>query len=121
MSSTVTRLEPSPDKGGQWVLLGDTEYKVPPLNFSAVKRFLPQLSQLGSASLTTLDPTKMELVAELAHCALKRNYPQLTLEEVEELLDLSNMMPLFTAMMSVSGLIQQPADAAPGEVTTPNP
>lgn len=117
----TNRVEPAKDKGGQWVQLGEAEYKVPPLNFAAVKRFLPQLSQLGSAKLATLDPDKMGLVAELAHCALQRNYPAMTLAEVEELLDLGNMVPLFSAVMSVSGLIKQPADDAPGESTTPSP
>jgi hypothetical protein len=47
----------------------------------------------------------LEVVAKLAHASLKRNEPDVTLAEVEELVDFGNVVEIFEAVMNVSGLV----------------
>ena len=49
--------------------------------------------------------------------ALKRNYPDMTREQVAELLDLSMMRDCMNAVMSVSGMVPKEAAATTGEPT----
>lgn len=63
-----------------------------------------------------------KLTIDLAHAALRRNYPQITREEVGGLIDMRNMMAVWQCVMAVSGLTRRgtAAEAAPGEAQAPS-
>lgn len=46
----------------------------------------------------------MEIRSQLIHMALLRNYPEMTLELVQETLDLSNTVKIWLAVLGVSGM-----------------
>lgn len=99
------KVAPEKDLGGVWVVLGVKAYKVPPLNMRSVRELMPKLeglSQLQRGSMPS--PDQMMVIAEVVHAAMKRSYPSITIEEVEDSLDLGNMTDAFNAVMSVSGL-----------------
>lgn len=118
MTNTVSNpQEPQVDKGGVWIQLGDKGYKAPPLNFKAIKKYVArfgELGALGAGAPGVPTPDQMGLAAELLHAALIRNYPELTLDEVEENLDMGNFNAALAAVMGASGLKKE---AAPGEAT----
>ena len=55
----------------------------------------------------------MDCIVDVVHAAVIRNYPALTKEEVEDLIDLGNAAVIIKAVMGQSGLVRK--DGAPGE------
>jgi hypothetical protein len=83
-------------------------WEVPPLNFRGVKwakkeKIWDTLDRLRSESPEVLfdDETFMDCCTKVVHTALRRNYPDLTEEDVEEMIDLGNMMRLILATRGV--------------------
>jgi hypothetical protein len=86
---------------GVKITLGGREFVVPPLNFKSLRKFLPHIQAVQTES----DPEKMmDLYEEILQSALARNYPEITKEELDEVLDFSNIQEVFAAIMGASGL-----------------
>ena len=77
-----------------------TAYVVPPLNAAAVKQYREDLASLLSAGSPDI-----EQVCKLLHAALLRNYPELTMAQVEQWVDYGNLFEVIDAVMNVSGLV----------------
>lgn len=88
---------------GAEVKLGRTMYVVPALGLGAVKKYAKKISEMHTLPLEE----QMQLTTEIAHAALKRNYPDMTLERVDELVDLKNMRSVFDAVVQTSGFTAQ--------------
>jgi len=89
---------------GVKINLGGTEYLVPPLSFKQLRNLQPKLltlTKMGSVP----DVKQLDTVTEIVFVALSRNYPELTQEQVGNLLDLGNMKLIVPAIMGVSGLV----------------
>lgn len=71
---------------------------VPPLSLASVEALQ---SRLASYSGTLAD---VGIVIDALHHALRRNYPEMTREEVGELVDMENMSAVMEAVMNVAGL-----------------
>jgi hypothetical protein len=85
---------------GVTIDLSGVEYVVPPLNLASLQNLQDKLSGFtGGADLKSVG-----IVADCALAALKRNYPEITREELLEVIDLGNMLELMNAIMGVSGL-----------------
>ena len=110
--SSVPRREPERNNGGKWVEFSGASYLVPPLNFRALRELQDKIAKLGTITGT---PTgeQMKVVSEIVHAALARNYPQMTVKNVEEMIDLGNFMPVMDAVLNIAGLRR----LAPGEGT----
>lgn len=80
--------------------LGGKDYIVPPLNFRALQQLQSRLSEFSGG----VDPESIQLVVDCAFLALKRNYDDITEDQVIDLLDLENMQEVMEAVMDVSGL-----------------
>jgi len=94
---------------GEKINLGGEEYVVPALNLKQLKRFSPRLKDLGG-----LDEAGMvSLQAEIVHAAITRNYPEIALDQVEEMLDLRNIAATFQAVMNQSGLEKAAGETKP--------
>ena len=75
---------------------------VPPLNLAAIEVLQDRfMSWDGKVS-----PETVKLVVDVTFLALKRNYPEMTREQVAELIDLSSMSACMSAVMQVSGFVQ---------------
>jgi hypothetical protein len=91
-----------PKFDGVMVKLGGDEYVIPPLNFRQLKIMFPLIEELNNQT----EPMKrMENVVKLAHAALSRNYEDMTIERVEELIDMGNLKAVSEAIMGVSGFV----------------
>ena len=91
---------------GVKVMMGGKEWTVPALNFKQVRSLEPKLAASTEPGFDTLGFT-----VEVVQMALSRNYPELTVDEVEEMIDLRNAPELFRVVMGQSGIVE----ASPGE------
>lgn len=99
---------------------GGRVYTVPPLSLGALERLQKRIEALQG--VTALDPASVKTVIDAAHSALKRNYPDMTIDEVAELVDVGNMHDVVACVMDVAG-VRRKAEAetknqrpqAPGE------
>jgi hypothetical protein len=80
--------------------LGGTVYTVPPLAMRALKTYLPRMQAME----TTTDgmPVDFDLLLDISLSALQRNYPDLTRDQLEELVDVVNVRKLSEAVFGKS-------------------
>ncbi len=105
---------------GTVINLSGKAYLLPPLNFRSFKL---HKEFLGAAISGIFDKSStmdsMEKLAEVVHSALVRNYPDLSLETVEDGLDFGNVQGVFQALMTTSGLVDKvPGELQPGSPST---
>lgn len=98
MAENIPRFE------GEIVNLGGTDYTVPPLSLRQVKRLATQLDKLDPDVKGVPAAEQIDATIEVMHAALSRNYPDLTREQLEDLIDLGNMTAIIKAAMRTSGL-----------------
>jgi hypothetical protein len=90
------------------LILGDgKEYIVAPLTLGALEDYGDALNNIGS-----LDRASVATTIDVTLASLKRNYPDITREQVRELIDVENMDKVFQACMDVSGLMRKSLEAA---------
>lgn len=87
---------------GNEIELGGAKYVFAPLNAAASKQYREQLNSVLSGAIPDLG-----FIAQLAHASLSRNYPNMSLAEVEELVDMGNMIPILDAITSITTLVAQ--------------
>lgn len=97
----------TPQFEGEVHRLGGQDYTVPPLNWRRIRELLPVLQKikLGQPGLE-LTGEMLDDYLTVIFAALSRNYPAMTKDELEDILDLGNAPRLFLAVMGMSGLIQ---------------
>ena len=88
---------------------GERVYKLPPLSMGAMERLQKGLAALSTAE--ALSPESITTIVDAAHAALRRNYPNLSREDVADLVDVGNMFDVVGAVLDVSG-IKRKAQAA---------
>lgn len=94
------------------VELGGQTYTIPPIALGALEQLQERIAAF------TGDVTDMRQVAtviDAAHHALRRNYPEMTRDQVADLIDVGNMGDVFQAVMDVSGAARKKGEAQPGE------
>lgn len=82
--------------------IGGTVYTVPPLSLGAVERFQDRLAA----------PTGSDII-DITLAALKRNYPDLTRDELAEQIDVENVQRVIEAVMQISNLVPKAGEARP--------
>lgn len=100
-------------KGIPFELLGTT-YIIPPLNLSALEAMQDKLEAFEGGT----DGKSITTVIDATLSALKRNYPEMTRDQVADMLDVGNMQDVMQAVMDVSGLKRkalEAGEAKPGE------
>ncbi len=95
---------------GVKIFLGGTEYIVPPLSLGSLEELQDRIASFREG---TVDPASVKMVIDCSLRALKRNYPEMTREQLVEVLDVGNMGDVMGAVMDVSGVRrkQQEQDA----------
>jgi hypothetical protein len=98
---------------GAAVQMNGEQWVVPPLNLRLLRKFETAIAEINR---DFQDPTKqiavMAKLAEIAHAALQRNYPDVTLEQVEDMVDMGNAAIVLGTVLGVSGMVRK--DAASG-------
>lgn len=101
---TSNTAAPAPRFAGQDVNLGGTVYTVPPLALGALRRLLPKIQALSLGEDLMPDLSQVVDLLEICLAALQRNYPDMTLEELGDIVDLGNFKQLVAVVMGQSGL-----------------
>ncbi|MGB8366353.1 MAG: hypothetical protein ACLQUZ_05455 [Rhizomicrobium sp.] len=81
--------------------LGGEKYVVPPLNFKAVREHMDAISAMTTG--VPLSSEQIDRSVALILAAMRRNYPQLTQDGLEELLDMANIKIVLPAILGASG------------------
>jgi hypothetical protein len=82
------------------ISMGGSDYEVPPLTLGQLKRLQPIIARLGSQDQNEI----FDAISEIVQVALSRNYPSISKEQVEDLLDLANCADTVAAVLRGSGL-----------------
>ena len=90
---------------------GDQPLIIPPLSLGALEQLQDRLANMRE---DMGDPEYIGTVIDTVHAALGRNYPDMTREEVADLIDLENMQEAMACAMDVSGLKRKALEAAEG-------
>lgn len=80
--------------------LGGKEYVFEPLTIGSFERLEDQISGITAGTINDFQLARSIIL--IATESLKRNYPEITKEEVAELIDLTNMQDIFSAVMQTS-------------------
>jgi hypothetical protein len=81
--------------------LGGTRYVFPSLSLGAVERLQDKIDAVTSSDSQT---NQISAIIDIAHASLKRNYPDITRDDVADLIDVSNIQTIFVNIMSTSGM-----------------
>jgi hypothetical protein len=92
---------------------GDRQLVIPPIKLTDLQQLQDRLAAVKGG----IDGESVTTVIDATHASLKRNYPEMTRDEVADLLDVGNMMDVFTSVMDVSGLKRKAQGGATGEAT----
>lgn len=90
---------------GVVIKIGATKRVVPALTLRQIKT-LREEGHLGALSTITGEPSQAQLESLLIVCqaALSRNYPEMTVEELEDDIDLNTLQSIVKAVVGQSGL-----------------
>lgn len=94
---------------GLAINLGGADFVVPPLSLGALEQLEERLKAF-SGDIT--DKSQVATAIDALHAALRRNYPEMTREQVADMIDVGNMIEAFEAVMDVSGTRRKAAEAA---------
>jgi hypothetical protein len=83
--------------------MGGSEWIVPPLTLGQMRRLLPQVVRLKDFG-ADMGGEEIDVIVDLVTTAMRRNYPDMTPDRVEELVDLGNARAVVQAILTGSGL-----------------
>lgn len=100
------------------IVMAGVEYVIPPLTIGQLKRQRPTIERLAQVkieqgSISSLSDDLFNDFSEIIREAMSRNYRDITIDDVQELLDLKNVQPVIAAVMGISGLVRM--ERPPGE------
>jgi hypothetical protein len=85
---------------GVSVAMGGQEWMVPPLTLGQLRRLMPQVRQLTEIG-ASMGEEQIWVLVDIVTVALQRNYPDMTQDKVENLLDLGKPLPCSTPCLPV--------------------
>ena len=103
---------------GVMVAMGGRQWTVPPLTLGQLRRLMPKVRQLTEIG-SQMGESQIGVLVEIVAAALQRNYPDVSAETVENLLDLGNAGAVLNAVLTGSGL--RPRERSLGEAPAPGP
>ena len=101
---------------GVAVAMGGQDWLVPPLTLGQLRRLMPKVRQLTEIG-ASMGEAQIGVLVEIVAAALQRNYPDVTADNVENLLDLGNASAVLNAVLTGSGL--RLGDDRLGEASAP--
>lgn len=84
--------------------LGGKEYIVPPLTLGQVRRLQKDIERISKLDASSLDNSAIDTMLNVILTGLSRNYPDMTKEQLEDIVDIGNLRTVTEAVLGVSGL-----------------
>ena len=131
MAETVTEKAPGiaqhPVPGIE-VQLGWYTYTIPPLLLEHVRRAfteglmdkIAKVEQAGGV-MTAGSLDALDAIQQLTLWSIKRNYPEMTLEKVSEILDVGNQWEVQSAIFKLNRFTTRPTQAVAEQAPAPTP
>ncbi len=88
---------------GVTVQMGGQDWIVPPLTLGQLRRLMPKVRQMTEIGANMGD-SQIEVLIEIVTAGLQRNYPEMTPDKVENMLDLGNSANVLNIILTGSGL-----------------
>lgn len=107
-----TRVTPAKNRGGEWVTFGDEQYRVPPLSLRSVIDLQAQVETLKAMAGGRPTADQMDVIVDIVHAALARNYPDLPRDDVGDMVDLSNYREVLGAVLQIAGFVRREGEAS---------
>jgi hypothetical protein len=80
------------------------------MNLKLLRKVQPKLAAMADIT-AAMSLEQIDTVVDTIHGAIARNYPDVTRDEIEEMVDLGNAGAIFQAIMGISGLRRGEAEA----------
>jgi hypothetical protein len=91
------------------VVIGEKEYTIPVLNFKSIREMVKLTERMSAAQSIE---ERLGTMSDIVLNGLKRNYPELTKEEIEEQLDLDNFERICGIVAEQAGLKKKVTESA---------
>ena len=89
-------------KGVSFPFSGGRSFELAPLNIKAIKNLQAEYGKFNTWDKHAAD-LDFEFMTTVVLYSLKRNYPDMTVEDVDEMTDIGMLMKAFVAIMTVMG------------------
>jgi hypothetical protein len=100
---------------GVKVSMGGRDYTLPPLTLGSLKRIGNKINALSTID-SVPNEEQTEAIASIVLASVNRNYPEITQDELLEMIDLGNLKEIFEAVLGVSGIKKSESS---GEAVSP--
>lgn len=102
---------------GALIKFGDTEYTVPPINIRI--SYLPEMDVIckPEGEVPFLDYVKA--ASTVLFALFHRNYPDVSRDQFDDMVDLPLLRPIMSGMLQVSGYAARPLEAKAEPVSAP--
>jgi hypothetical protein len=102
------------------ITIGKKKYVVPPLSFKGLKSLRAEMDVLKTAQLGEMfTDEQADAMIKVIHAAVSRNYPDITEDDLAEMIDFGNVNQIIGAIYANSGLASQGgATAGSGQIGT---
>ena len=102
---------------GAVLKFGDTEYTVPPINLRI--SYLPEMEVIckPEGEVAFLDYVKA--ASTVLFALMQRNYPDMTRDQFDNIIDLPMLKPVMAGMLQISGYAAAPLAIAAEPVSAP--
>lgn len=106
---------------GANISLGGTEYTVPPINLRIDFAFKDQIAKVCRPEGELPFAEYVEAASAILFALFQRNYPDMTRDAFNELIDLPILRPIMNGMLSISGYVARPLAPAAEAMASPSP
>lgn len=89
---------------GKTINLGGEDYVIAPLTLGQIRSMQKEIESIGRFDAKTLNDGALDIMIKVIHAGMSRNYPEITTEKIEGLIDLKNIRDVVEAVLGVSGL-----------------
>jgi len=102
---------------GALITFGGTEYTVPPINLRV--SYMPEMDVLCKPEGEVPFGEYVKAASTVLFALIRRNYPDLSRDAFDDMIDLPMLKPVMTGMLQVSGYGPRPLVATAEPVSAP--
>ena len=95
--------------------IGRQDYIVPALSMKQLKQHEKTISETQKSLGGKLTSADVEKMVGVIHAAVSRNYPDVTIDQLMDAIDLRSLPKIFPAVMGISGLEAKEAGESAAE------
>ena len=91
---------------GERINICGKQYIVPALSLGQLEQHTEVIARLSNKKNQQFSPQMMQDVVTIIHSAMSRNYPDITVDELKNMIDARNLAKFIAAVMYASGLVE---------------